>query len=95
MSTKHCYKATFTSCFAIHIQYLRKAVNSRAEGIIHRVLECVQELWPRTLKTLLSFVKICAGPLHLKAVVFRSFLDHQYANQPALQVRTGEIHLVL
>lgn len=63
-------------------------------GRYHTALEWVQELWRRTLKPLLYFVKICAGPLHLRAVVFRSFLHHQSANQPALQVWMGEMHLV-
>lgn len=41
----------------------------------------------KDLETTPFFVKVCAGPLHIRAAVFRSFLDQQPANQSTLHVQ--------
>lgn len=48
----------------------------------------------KDLGTTSFFVKVCAGPLYIRAIVFRSFLDQHPASQST--AHTGcKIHLIL
>lgn len=86
MNRKHCYKATFVPCVATHLpaqkgsQLKSTRCHTKSTGMGPGTLA-------KELGTTLFFVKVCAGQLHIRATVFRSFLDQHPAFQLTLHMQ--------
>lgn len=85
-SPKHCYKATLVP----HVATLPPA----QKGSQLKNTRCHTQstgMGPGTLAKDLGitpfFVKVCAGQLHIRTIVFRSFLDQHSAFQSTLHIQ--------